>query len=389
MVPSGRRARRPDRAGFCSASGTRRADGVPQNDSTAVEWYRKAADQGHASAQSKLGWMYAQGRGVEQSDALAAEWYRKGAAQGEASAQNNLGLDLPERPRRRAERGARRRLVPEGRRPGQASAQDNLGGDVREGRRRRQGLRACPRVVSKGRGPGRSRWRKTAWVRCTRNGRGVEKSDALALEWYRKAADQGNAFAQAQARPDVPAGRGVEKNEALAVEWYRKAADQGDTLAQADLGSMYADRSWRPEERGARGRVVPEGRGPGRADRADRPRLDVQARARRRASDEPRSLVPQGRGSGLRGGQNSLGCDVRRTVWASRRTTRRRYDVVPQGRRPGRRRRADQPRLDVRERPGGREGRGRGCSSGTGRPPSRATLGDRSSSAGPMRWAPV
>ena len=35
--------------------------GVPQNDKTAVKWYRLAAEQGHATAQYNLGVMYDKG----------------------------------------------------------------------------------------------------------------------------------------------------------------------------------------------------------------------------------------------------------------------------------------------------------------------------------------
>jgi hypothetical protein len=64
---------------------------VPQSDALAVEWYRKATDQGDASAQSSLGVMYHQGRGgLPQSHALAVEWYRKAADQGDAGGQVGL-----------------------------------------------------------------------------------------------------------------------------------------------------------------------------------------------------------------------------------------------------------------------------------------------------------
>ena len=56
-----------------------------------MKWYRKAADQGHASAQNNLGIMYATGQGVPQNDAEAVKWYRLAADQGHASAQNLLG----------------------------------------------------------------------------------------------------------------------------------------------------------------------------------------------------------------------------------------------------------------------------------------------------------
>jgi len=38
--------------------------GVKQDDQPPCAWYRQAADQGDAHAQTDLGWMYEQGRGV-------------------------------------------------------------------------------------------------------------------------------------------------------------------------------------------------------------------------------------------------------------------------------------------------------------------------------------
>jgi TPR repeat protein len=58
----------------------------------AARLYRKAADQGFASAQCALGIMYGQGQGVKQNFGEAARLFRKAADQGDANAQNNLGL---------------------------------------------------------------------------------------------------------------------------------------------------------------------------------------------------------------------------------------------------------------------------------------------------------
>ncbi len=48
--------------------------GVPQDDAEAVEWLRKAAEQGRAKAQYNLGFMYAKGRGVTQDYVQAYMW---------------------------------------------------------------------------------------------------------------------------------------------------------------------------------------------------------------------------------------------------------------------------------------------------------------------------
>ena len=56
----------------------------------AAKWYRKAAEQGHVSAQYNLGYMYHSGKGVTQDYGEAVKWYRKAAEQGEAEAQYSL-----------------------------------------------------------------------------------------------------------------------------------------------------------------------------------------------------------------------------------------------------------------------------------------------------------
>ena len=67
-------------------------DGVPQDFVEAVKWFRKSADQGYSRAQSSLGSMYEYGRGVPQDFVEATKWYSKAANQGNAVAQNNLGV---------------------------------------------------------------------------------------------------------------------------------------------------------------------------------------------------------------------------------------------------------------------------------------------------------
>ena len=69
-----------------------RGIGVPQGYAKAVEWYRRAAEQGLARAQYNLGRMYDYGRGVTQDYAKAVKWYRRAAEQEFAGAQNDLGF---------------------------------------------------------------------------------------------------------------------------------------------------------------------------------------------------------------------------------------------------------------------------------------------------------
>ena len=68
------------------------ANGAPKNNVEAVKWYRKAADQGYATAQHNLGVVYADGQGVPQDDVMAYMWYNLAAAQGLEAAKHNKGV---------------------------------------------------------------------------------------------------------------------------------------------------------------------------------------------------------------------------------------------------------------------------------------------------------
>lgn len=66
-------------------------NGVPKSDQQAAKWYRAAAEQGNARAQNSLGGMYRSGRGVNQDKVEAVGWYRRAARQKDASAMFHLG----------------------------------------------------------------------------------------------------------------------------------------------------------------------------------------------------------------------------------------------------------------------------------------------------------
>ena len=57
-----------------------------------VREVRRAAEQGDAEAQNRLGRMYATGQGVTKDSKEAAKWFRKSAAQGFARSEFNLGI---------------------------------------------------------------------------------------------------------------------------------------------------------------------------------------------------------------------------------------------------------------------------------------------------------
>jgi TPR repeat protein len=64
---------------------------------------------------------------------------------------------------------------------------------------------------------------------------GTKQGYAKAAEWLRKAAEQGNASAQAELGGLYFRGEGVKKDKANAIEWFKKAAAQGHEGAQRAL----------------------------------------------------------------------------------------------------------------------------------------------------------
>jgi len=66
---------------------------------SAAFWYRKAAEQGYAPAQTNLGWLYFNGyEGVAPNRAVAVHWFSEAAAQGNRTAVKNLqalGEEIP------------------------------------------------------------------------------------------------------------------------------------------------------------------------------------------------------------------------------------------------------------------------------------------------------
>ncbi len=166
--------------------------------SEAVKWYRKAAEQGHASAQCDLGFCYKKGYGVSQSWSEAEKWYRKAAKQGNAQAQHNLGVCYKNGEGVTQSYSEAVKWYRKAAEQGLAAAQCNLGD-------------------------------------CYYNGNGVSQSYSEALKWFRKAENNGNANAQNWLGCCYERGHGVPKNISEAVKWYRKAAARGEQFSKDAL----------------------------------------------------------------------------------------------------------------------------------------------------------
>jgi len=172
--------------------------GAAKDYAKAAEWYRNAAEQGHADAQNDLGAMYQNGHGVPQDYEVAVKWFRKAAKQGNANAHYNLGsMYYTGRGVTKSYKQAVKWLgiVAE---QGYADAQHDLG---------------CMYF----------------------NGQGVPQDPKEAIKWFRKAARQGQADAQYHLGLIYHNGFSVTKNKTQAIKWYSEAAAQGHEEAQEAL----------------------------------------------------------------------------------------------------------------------------------------------------------
>lgn len=70
-------------------------------------------------------------------------------------------------------------------------------------------------------------------------GRGINKDQKNALEWYRKAAEAGDVYGMTCLGYCYHDGTGAAKDEAEAIKWFRKAAVLGETKSMTCLGACY------------------------------------------------------------------------------------------------------------------------------------------------------
>lgn len=162
--------------------------GMMQDSARACYWYRKAAEQGQMEAQYMLGLMYSKGEGVPQDFAQARQWWEKAAARKEADKDNHVILH--------ANGSFYFNLYISG------MAEYNLG-----------------ELYSKG--------------------LGVGQDDDKARQWWEKAAARGFITAQLRLGYLYYQGKGVRQDYDMARQWWEKAAAQHNPSAQALVGSLY------------------------------------------------------------------------------------------------------------------------------------------------------
>jgi TPR repeat protein len=166
-------------------------DGVAQDYSAALTWYRKAAAAGHAGAMNNLGSMYVKGQGVAQDYSEALKWYNKAAEAGEAEGMRNIGAMYD---------------------AGEGVPQDYA-----------EAFKWYYKAAQAGSVEGMS-----SLGSMYKHGLGIAQNFAEAFKWYSKAAEAGSGRAMNDLGTMYQNGEGVPQDDAEALKWYRKAAEAGE-----------------------------------------------------------------------------------------------------------------------------------------------------------------
>lgn len=175
--------------------------GVDKNETIAHEWLKKAADNGHATAQAIIGFQEI----IKGNSEVGVEYWEKASTGGNLKAMNDLAelyhdgsMGVPMNKPRALE------LFKKAADAGYPEAMVSLGV-------------------------------------CYSKGDGVAQDDYEAFRWFTLAAEKGEQFAQKNLGICYRSGLGTVENKALAVQWFEKAAEQGNIQAKICLADMYAN----------------------------------------------------------------------------------------------------------------------------------------------------
>lgn len=160
----------------------------------AVKLFRQAAEQGHAEGQVALGMGYYYGRGISRDEVAATKWLHKAAEQGHRGA-TGLLQNIVEWAKMAKEYRQAAEL-------GDAESQCRLG-------------------------------------EYYYNGWGVPKDDAESVNWYRKASEQEHGEAQYRLGCCYARGEGIPYDDMEAINCFRKSAEGGYAAGQTTIGIRY------------------------------------------------------------------------------------------------------------------------------------------------------
>ena len=231
--------------GFCCEHGY----GIEKNYGEAVDWYKKAAEQGHAKAMRNLGKMYDDGMWAPRNVVEAVKWYVDAAVKGDKVAKTLLGklaADADTAPfvsiyaktafdNDEWERGVVAALSTD---MSNCTLQMWLAYCYIEGKGVEkdvdEAFKWCRRAAEGG-----NHWSMNKLGLMYEFGDGTEKNLEEAFRWYKAAAENGHAGGQYNLGDMYEFGKGTEQDLAAAFKWYKASAEKGNSVGQYHLGDMY------------------------------------------------------------------------------------------------------------------------------------------------------
>lgn len=246
-------------------------------------YFKKAAEQGEATAEFGLGACYAQGWGTAKDVDAARRWFARAATHGQKEALqsfNEQGVtEIPDEFRNKDATDAdltKYKELKEKALAGDSEAQYELAEAYYYGRdgaieneseavrwyRKSAAQNNSDAIYSmgicyyKGQGVEESNDRAFYWFQkgaflenidaeymtgiCNLNGYGTEVNEKLADFWFERAAEKGHAKAMRQMGDGHRRGRGIlKKDDVKALEWYKRAAEKDDPVAQYWLAEFH------------------------------------------------------------------------------------------------------------------------------------------------------
>ena len=197
--------------------------------------YALAAEQGVAQAQHEMGMRFATGQGVAADDGQACVWYARAAEQGHVDAQCSLAMCYLLGRGVAVDREKALALLQNAAIQGHSQAQWQLGKLYADGgdglaRDARQAGLLFKKSANAGFAPAQATL-GTLFAKA--------KKFERALEWWEKAADQGDPEALFNLALALRHGQGIAADPQRAFSLLLRAADEGLPPAQARLGLLY------------------------------------------------------------------------------------------------------------------------------------------------------
>ena len=237
--------------------------GLTKDSTSAMKYFCKAANRGHAMAQYRMGRLYEYGRGVQQNFGKATEWYRKADKQGLPQAQCQIGLMEYSRSKdyssamtyflKAAKHGyaesdvhiARLFLNGQGvQQDFEKAMEDDTEYDVAPFEMRRmyyQGHGVAEELFLKASNLGNVDAQRSLGVMYRDRRQGVAQGFVRAMGLFHKVADQNVKESQFTLDVMYDNGEGVVRGSSKAMECYLRAADQGHVEAYSCIGELYYD----------------------------------------------------------------------------------------------------------------------------------------------------